>query len=289
MEKKKSSSENGFWWAVLFFVAVAALVFFTLSCNQEEPPEPVTKISIFVSSSPSSDGLKSATPPTPVIEGDTIFFPRDVPVLMWATNENGLAVKGNWDIRMMKSEFSFTPSSFNPIGTNFIDFGDQTARAFPEIGIYRVSFISTNNSQIVFYVKIYGNPGKVGDDEANNFIFRMENKTVRNTTTYELHNLTFVYFKYAGELEPGQAYCYLKLFLKNGSERTEALQMMKWPFGQDYYYFVIYPDQKQELTGHFQAIFIVSKTGGFSGYLDSNNQRSSWWTKYGIQFGVPQN
>jgi hypothetical protein len=275
----------------VFVIALLALVmsvFLFDSCNQETFVNPKMKIKIFVSSSP-SNGLKLASlteEKAEVATGDTILFPRDVPSLMWAVTENGLPIKGEWKIAMIKTEFSFTPSSFNPVNNPATYFGDQIAHSFPEIGIYQISFQGTNGGEIIFYARVYGNPGKVGDEANNNYIFRMESKTVSATSTGELQSLIFVYFKFSAEqkMKPEQAYCHFFSSLKDGSEKMEIIHLQKWPFSQDYYYFIIYPNENQ--TGQYRTIFIVSETQGFNGYIDENNYHSSWWTDYGIKFAI---
>jgi hypothetical protein len=275
----------------VFVIALLALVmslFLFDSCNQEEFVNPKTKIKIFISSSPSSDGLKAAllAETKEVSENDTVLFPRDTPSLMWAVTENGTPIKGEWKIAMIKTEFSFTPSNFNPVNNPATYFGDQIAHSFPEIGIYQISFQGTNGGEIIFYARVHGNPGKVGDEADNNYIFRMENKTVYATSTGELQSLIFVYFKFSAEqkMKSEQAYCHFFSSLKDGTEKMETIHLQKWPFSQDYYYFIIFPDK--ESTGQYRTIFIVSETQGFKGYIDENNYHSSWWTNYGIKFAI---
>ncbi|QQG52692.1 MAG: hypothetical protein HY931_00460 [Candidatus Falkowbacteria bacterium] len=294
---RSKRTKQSIWFLVAFGLILLSLIALS-SCEQEaEIPAPAEKVKIFVNSSSSADGLKSASTTdktTEVAVGDTIWFSRDIPALMWAITESGLPANGSWKIEAVKTDIIilFNESSgYNPIGRYTTYFGDQIAHKFPEIGLYRVSFgqLSDANSQsedFVFFIRIGGNPGKVGDGADNDYIFRMESKTVTDTSTKELRNLIYVYFKFSEgiNMKPEQAYCRLTDFRKNGTEISRMIHLRKWQFSRDYYYLVIPPDN--ESMRRYRAIFMVSETQGFDGYADRNNYRSSWWTNYGIEFAA---
>jgi hypothetical protein len=255
------------------------------------------KIKIFASSSPSTDELKSAALSESGVEiakGDTAWFPRGVPSLMWAIKESGLPASGSWKIEMIKTDIMILfqeSSGYNPIGRYTSYFGDQIIHQFPEVGLYRISFGQLTDAnqmaeEFFFFVRISDYPGKVGDEVDNDYIFRMESKAVTDTSTGEIKNLIYIYFKFSTgiNMDPEKAYCRLTDFRKDGTEISGMMQLKKWQFARDYYYFVIYPDN--ESMRRYRTIFMVSDTQGFDGYADQNNYRSSLWGKYGIEFAV---
>ncbi len=294
---KSKRTKQSIWFLMVFGTILLFLIALT-SCEQDnEIFAAAEKVKIFASSYSSADGLKSASATdktTEVAVGDTIWFPRDIPALMWAINESGLPVKGSWKIEAVKTDIMilFNESSgYNPISRYTTYFGDQIAHKFPEIGLYRISFgqlsdAYTQSEDFVFFVRIGDNPGKVGDGADNDYIFRMESKTVTDTSTKEIRNLIYVYFKFSEgiNMNPEQAYCRLSDFRKDGVVISGMVKLKRWQFAKDYYYFIIHPDN--ESMRRCRAVFIVSDTQGFDGYADKNNYRSSWWTDHGIEFAA---
>jgi hypothetical protein len=284
-----------FLWILFKVGIIVALLASIMSCTKEdEIPAPSEKVKIFASALPSQDGLKSATTNTEVALGDTVWFPRDVNSLMWAVDQFGLPANGAWKIEMIKTDIMILfqeSSGYNPIGRYTSYFGDQIAHKFPEIGLYRISFGQLTDAnkmgeEFFFFVRVSGTPGKVGDKDYNNNIFRMENKVMTDTSTRELRSLIFIYFKFSSEqkMDPEKAYCFLTSFKKDGSVISTPMRLKRWQFSRDYYYLVIPPDS--ESTGQYRVVFMVSDTQGFDGYADQNNYRSSWWGKYGIEFAA---
>ncbi len=283
----------------VFVVAILALImslFLFDSCNQEEFAAPKMKIKIFVSSSPSNDGLKSAALTTEVAIGDTVVQTRDINILMWAVDENGQPISGFWKLEVAKTDYS-QMTNIRPLNPAANFTGDQIAYRFNEIGLYKVTFGTYKqatasdpeqiNAQIVFYVRIYGNPGKVGDDADHNYIFRLENKSVYDLEAQKPKNLAFAYFKFeaAQNMNPEQAYVRFTDFQKDGSELTKMIHLMRWPFSRDYYYFTI--EKSETSLGRYRLLYLISDTRGFMGVVDNNNYLSGWTNGInGIEFAV---
>lgn len=278
-------------------IALVALIAALLlgACSQEDSQEviPMEKLKIFIASSPSNSGLKSAamtTEKTEVAVGDTVVQTR-CNILMWVTTDIGLPVNGSWVIELVKTDYSNVPG-VGPIFPSVGRVGDQIAYNFPEIGLYKVSFGKFTNGitieeRIYFFVRIWDYPGKVGDEADSNYIFRLENKVVYDLETQRPKNLVFVYFKFesAQNMNPEQAYVSLIDHKKDGSAPMEMIHLTKWPFSRDYYYFIINPDESS--LRRYRVLFIVSETQGFSGFADNNNYRSSWSNgTNGIEFAV---
>ncbi|MFA6416953.1 MAG: hypothetical protein WCW61_02045 [Patescibacteria group bacterium] len=293
----KKRTKQSIWFLVTFGLILLSLIVLT-SCEQDNETFAVAeKVKIFVSSSSSADGLKSAAlneSRVEIAKGDTAWFPRGVPSLMWAIKESGLPANGTWKIEMIKTDIMILfqeSSGYNPIGRYTSYFGDQIIHQFPEVGLYRISFGQLTDAnqmaeEFFFFVRVSDYPGKVGDEVDNDYIFRMESKAATDTSTGEIKNLIYVYFKFSAgiNMDPEKAYCRLTDFRKDGTEISGMTHLRKWQFARDYYYFVIHPDN--ESMRKYRAIFMVSDTQGFEGYADQNNYRSSLWSKYGIEFAV---
>lgn len=292
MKANKASNYNDLWR--LFLIATLLGLLFSLSsCEQEDViPNSTEKVKIFMSQS--DGGLKSAATNNSGEEiqaGDTVFSMRDLNTLMWAVTEYGLPISGHWRIDFVKSDYDHLPD-IRPVTPFTYYYGDQIANKFLDFGLYRVSFKKPGNNlpdvdDFYFFVRIAGNPGKVGDESANNFIFRLESKSVYDKKLQKPVNLIFAYFKFEAEqnMDPAQAYVNLTDYQKDGSELSEMVHLKKWPFSRDYYYLIIRPSETS--WKKYRLLFIVSDTQGFSGFADSNNYASSWTNgKNGIIFAI---
>jgi len=280
---------KGIYMTAIIITLIAILA----SCKKdEEISNSVKKIRIFVSS-PSSDGLKSASTITgqEVTNGDTIIRPDNINLVMNATDENGYPVSGRWQMSLVKTDYVFM-KDFVSTHAESSDYGDQIAHKFLEQGLYKISFSSLDPGspyieKPYYYLQAGSIPGKLGDEGTNNFIFRLEKKIVLDIKTYKLKSFLFAYYKYAKrDIKPSEAYCMLTDIQKNGFYPNSMWHLQKWPFNRNYYYLVIDPDKEGSL-GSYELLFLISDTEGEKGYADNNNYLSSWANEWGqIEFAA---
>ena len=268
---------------LLFIVSLA-------SCKKEnEISAPAGKVRIFVSSPSSQIGLKSASTVSDTIgvaNGDTIKEVRNVPTLMHAIDQDGYPVKGLWEIYLVENDYA--NSIFMSLNNYFGQDGDQIGYDFPECGLYKVVFrkFTSNNEVKHFFVFVGGIPGKVGDDYRNNFIFRMEIKSIVERNSNKTKELVFVYFKYANKPKVGEAYCFVHSHdINDVFLDFEKNELTRWAFNKDYYYFII--DPTQDSPGKYRIAEFVISTDGISGWVDKNNYFSAWASGWnGIRFAI---
>lgn len=264
------------------------LIFAFTSCQKEKikPENPtqntvVEKVKIFFQES----GQKS-TSSIEVENGDTVHPVcnniRDVYYMMYAENESGQAISGNWSIIL---EYDDNPAGYTSQYRQTYLTGEQVSNKFKEYGLYKVSFSRKLSVQKVFYVLINGLPGKTGDEIEGDYIFRLEKKKLFKDNA--LHILYFVYFKY-DEFIPDEslAGCYLM------AQRDTCVWFMKpvkrWLYYKEetYFYFTIDPETENGLN--YLASFYI--TDPITGYLviNENNFRSEWTdNERGIKFILP--
>ncbi len=271
-------------------IVMVILGAFFASCQKENLPIiKKGKVRIFLSAQGSNNQFKSEQKSSEVKSGDTVEFPRNINILMYAEDENGQAIRGNWDISLEQSD--------NPIGYSSPNqeenySGDQISNDFKEYGIYKVSFgkfINYGSIDVLinFYVRINGVPGKVGDGYNNNYIFRMEKKELYNFSNGQssLKKLFFIYFKYRKNILEKQAYMQLSLHHNGIGRMLSSVKLKKWEFSKEnYYYCIIDPQQIRKELGkgvtmdgsYYQALFIITDNNGQGGLVDPNNYVSSW-------------
>jgi len=277
----------------LLLVVLAIAVMSLISCSKKDDvlnvPIKQEQVRIFVSSLSSQNGLKSASTVSDTIgvaNGDTIKEVRDVPVLMRAIDADGKPVNGRWEIYLVENDY--LNSALMSLNNYFGQFGDQIGPSLSENGVYKVVFKNfTSNDEIRhFFVFIGGIPGKVGDDYANDFIFRMEIKSVVERSSNKTKELVFVYFKYAEKPQAEEAYCFIKSFnINKVFLGYKNIELNLWSFNKDYYYFII--DPAQDSPGDYRIASFVTSKDGISGWLDNNNYFSSWASGWdGIKFAV---
>jgi len=241
-----------------------------------ENPVENSEVKIFVKSQSNlKSGAESSA--SEMKDGDTISFPRDINVLMYAEDQNGKAVIGNWKIELVKDD---CPVGYSANDMNWYN-GDQIAHKFLNQGIYKVSFGKFvdwgNNLQVItsFYVYVGGIPGKVGDDYNNNSIFRMEKRELFGNDGKK-HKLFFVFFKYAKPLSPADEAIATLIIRKDNNSSNCGIsffkKMDKWQFSNDnYYYCVIDAEQENREGENYKMLFQIS-----GGLVDPNNYASSW-------------
>jgi len=237
-----------------------------------ENPVENSEVKIFLKS---QNGLKSSTEsPSEMKDGDTISFPCDINVLMYAEDQNGQPISGNWNMVAVKSD---CPAGYYTSSTNQSSNEDQMMGNFTECGVYKVFFhvytgTSSNGglySNIVktFYISIEGTPGKTGDN-----IFRLEKKTFNNTVTGETKKLLYVYYKFSTG-DSNETYAFL--YKNAGTEYApQNIKMKRWPFSKEnYYYFTL----EEDSTANCYAVFFFLSTAPIhGGKCDANQYLSSF-------------
>lgn len=269
---------------VIFMGILIALV----SCKKSEDFSPAQKeqVKIFFKSVSSSQ-LKSGSVDIQVKLGDTINSPINVNAIVYAEDANGKAIKVNWAIYSIKNDNPINLfTELQPDNWNV----DQTSLMFPEYGIYKVS-VAKENVQFDFFVKVFGIPGKIGDESENNSIFRLEKKnlTVLGGSGAK-HRLLFIYYKFANtNWLNRKPQAYLSIY-RNLQRTSTTRELLKWPFPKDksdnYYYFVLDLEKSTDLGDYYEAGFEIAESNG--GFGDDNVYRSSWSSGTGpIEFSIP--
>ena len=245
-----------------------------------------TDVKIFTFGSDSNDGLKASAIQREIKNGDTVSYPRGANVLIWVKDAKGNPFYARWNGWMVKNDYpDYCYNNKFAIGES----GDQIVTNFPDNGIYEI-FIMDNGFNVVskFYVLIDDVPGKNGDKKDNNFIFRVEVKTLN--TTHGPRDIIFVYYKYEMVINPVDAYAFLDLF-KNGQiiYGNWAIPVKKYPFSKDnYYYFTIDDGASLLMPGRdlsiafddYKVLFVkaIWQNGVVtSGYDDKNRLNSTYY------------
>jgi hypothetical protein len=198
--------------------------------------------------------------------GDTIDLYRNLPAIFWATNLDGSPAKINWDINQSLSDdpphvFS-APKSF---------FRDQISYKPADAGYYQFFIAEHPNGPTVFSFTAYvatPQPGLIGDDFQNDFIFRMEKKYYPATG----ENKLFVYFKYSQDYNEEEVGATLGGWPPGGLINVDII---RYPFAKTrysddpYFYFIL---DIPEGTSSYQAG--VHFWGPYG--IDSNAYLSDW-------------
>ena len=279
--------------AVILLVVFIATILLA-SCEKEEiPVKAPEKIRIFIGAQSSLKSTASESS-SEVKNGDTVSFPRGINALMYAENQYGQAVSGNWCVAQKVSD---NPSNYyDEFSERFsYDAGDQFARKFGEYGIYKVSFgkfvnFGVTDTLLSFYVYIKGAPGKIGDNPENGSIFRLEKKELYDKDS-KLCKRIFVYFKYQNSVADQQAYANLWVY-KDMADMADiykqpiSFKATRWPFSKEkYYYFIFDPSQYSGYS--YKVRFEISDNGGKTGAVDPNTYISSWTnSRDGIEFSL---
>lgn len=228
-------------------VLFLALTTFAIISCKKETKEAVTpaieKVSIFASFQKSSN-LKSTAAPEEVKNGDTILCPKGIKGLMKAINSGGLPIDGKWEMTLTESDFTFPGNQYQ---WNYV--GDQITPSFDPCGVYRITFKKYIDQggdfyTVTFYARVYGIPGKTGDEDLYNFNFRMESRQLWNNTLQKAETVVFLYFKYADtSFSPEQANCQLNAMTSDpNKDYAQVFNLKKWMYSKDnYYYFSFVP------------------------------------------------
>ena len=258
---------------------VAGILIALVSCKKSEDFTSVQKEQVRIfTSSPDQSGLKSASVGTQIFDGDTIDQPRDINCLTWAVTEFGEPISGEWRVDLVYSDFLDMPQG-NYATSTFVKLyaGSQIANKFIECGLYKITFgkfvnYSVTETLLTYYARVGGIPGKVGDGYENNYIFRIEKKSLFNYETLKQEDLIFLYYKFYLAPKPGNAWCFLTLRI-NGQNRSTQHSMKKWQFSNEGYYYLLLPVTSG--VEYYQAVFVLSNDG-LSGPVDVNTNKSSW-------------
>ena len=271
------------------FAILVALV----SCKKMDDLVPVQKERATIHMATKDQAsLKSASVDMGIADGDTVDGVFDIETLMWV-DKYGAKFSGKWKIELVNSDFSGNTHILVDMNT-FTNFytGDQISNVFSEHGLYKVTygrFVTYDMSEVLatIYVRVNGIPGRVGDGHENDFIFRMEKKTLFNPQSQKWEDLIFLYFKYEMVPQDGAAWCLLESANSNLSYPSQ-FSLKRWPFSSEqYYYLILRPEPGVRA---YTALFAhaMDQTIANSGYyVDVNNQKSSYNRHgKGIEFAI---
>lgn len=241
-----------------FLILISVLLISFSSCEKEEiinddPEKPTIEIKTF------QDGEVCS-----VALNDTLIGARDVHMIFWT--EDGAEV--HWSIHEVQA---------HNYGYTFLErnFGSQIKSKIPNFGIYRVELREYDDlfSEIIhtFFIKIEGVPGKIGDEEENSFIFRMEIKKGTYTDDF-----LFIYFKYTGN--------YMDHFFIDMNDPSINHYMNKFQYSSEPYYYYILPIE----SGTNKIKFMYLEEGGQFFMSDQNMIYSSFYGgDHSIEFHIP--
>ena len=166
----------------------------------------------------------------------------------------------------------------------------QISFKFPEFGLYQISigkFEDRYNrtgyhSEMTFYIRVVGIPGLAGDDFQNNYIFRVEEKHLNKSLISE--DVFIIYYKYNKNYE--EYYCHMENVEYYPIIKSVTIKMREWQYsrsGDDYKYLVV-----RGLSGSYKLNFMGANES-YSGLIDQNATKSSWWDDYnnGITLSLP--
>jgi len=191
---------------IYFPVFLLIIIIFAACEKNEDLVVPTTKIKILMSySSPvkqngsamHAKGSVSENIQKTVTAGDIVDVQnvKDINVILSAEDESGQGLNGTWVIHIFETDRNANDNTIIQNTPNNSEVGSITSIKLTFLGLYRAEFRMKTGKVFYFYIRHTGIPGSVGDNEENNYSFRLD-KEIYQVVNDPGHRGYTLYMKY---------------------------------------------------------------------------------------------